>query len=105
MNVGNLIKEARLKKGMTQQELADILGYQSRASVQKIENGSRGVPKDQLAKISKALGIPIVDLLELDETIIKPVAAKIIDKLKELSEEELAKVEEYIDLMLSQRTM
>ena len=37
MTVGEKIREARLKKGYTQTELAELLGYKSRSSINKIE--------------------------------------------------------------------
>lgn len=39
MNVGEKIKELRIKKGMTQQELGDYLGVK-KSAIQKYENGS-----------------------------------------------------------------
>lgn len=57
MTVGEKIKEARLQKGLTQQELADLLGYKSRSSINKIEVGGRDIPRSQIVQIAKALGV------------------------------------------------
>lgn len=57
MTVGEKIKEARLKKGLTQQELADLLGYKSRSSINKIEVGGRDIPRSQIVQIAKTLGV------------------------------------------------
>ena len=38
MNIGQKIREARIEKGMTQEELGDILGVQ-KSAVAKYENG------------------------------------------------------------------
>lgn len=57
MTVGEKIKEARLKKGLTQQELADLLGYKSRSSINKIEVGGRDIPRSQIVQIAKALDV------------------------------------------------
>lgn len=58
MTVGEKIKEARLKKGLTQQELADLLGYKSRSSINKIEVGGRDIPRSQIVQIAKLLASP-----------------------------------------------
>lgn len=51
------IKEARLKKGFSQEELGKKMGGKSKAAVSKWENGEN-VPKD-LDLLSKALGVSI----------------------------------------------
>lgn len=57
MTVGEKIKEARQLKGLTQQELADLLGYKSRSSINKIEVGGRDIPRSQIVVIARALGV------------------------------------------------
>ena len=39
METGKLIRELRIKKGMTQEELADKTEVSSRTTIQRIENG------------------------------------------------------------------
>lgn len=62
MSMGQHIKEARLKAGITQAELADKLGipYQS---IGQWERGLRTPKIETLRKIAKALGIHIVELI------------------------------------------
>ncbi len=56
--IGDRIKEARIKKGLSQTELAEKLGYKSRSSVNKIETGGRDIPKCQIVKIAEILDVP-----------------------------------------------
>lgn len=67
MTVGEKIKEARINKGMTQQELADKLGYKSRSSINKIEVGGRDIPRSQIVEISKILGVTPAYLMGWDD--------------------------------------
>lgn len=57
MNIGNKIKELRIKAEMTQEELAQKIGYKSRSSINKIELGERKVSdKGTILLLSQALG-------------------------------------------------
>lgn len=57
MTVGEKIREARLKKGYTQTELAELLGYKSRSSINKIEIEGRDIPRSSVIKFAKALDV------------------------------------------------
>lgn len=63
MNIGTKIKNARIAKGMTQEELGEILGVQ-KSAVAKYENGRViNIKRSTLQKISDVLGIPPADLV------------------------------------------
>lgn len=63
MNVGEKIKKARLEKGYTQEELGHMIGVQ-KSAVAKYENGRVvNIKRSILAKISKVLDIPPVELV------------------------------------------
>lgn len=55
-NIGQRIKQRREELGMSQQELADRVGYKSRSSINKIELGINDVGQKALQKIAEALG-------------------------------------------------
>lgn len=57
MTVGEKIREARLKKGYTQTELAELLGYKSRSSINKIEIDGRDIPRSSVIKFAKVLDV------------------------------------------------
>lgn len=54
MNIGERVKEARIRKGLTQEELAKLLGYKSKSSVAHIENG-RDIPRTMVVKLAEIL--------------------------------------------------
>ena len=67
MTVGEKIREARLKKGYTQTELAEILGYKSRSSINKIEVEGRDIPRSSVIKFAKALDVTPAYLMGWEE--------------------------------------
>lgn len=71
MNIGEKIKRARIEKGYTQEELGNLIGVQ-KSAVAKYEKGRVvNIKRSVLAKISKVLEIPPVELVsDIEE---KPV--------------------------------
>ena len=63
MEIGQKIKKARLERGMTQQELGDIVGVQ-KSAIAKYECGRVvNIKRSTLQKIAKALNIRPSELL------------------------------------------
>ena len=58
-SLGAQIRHYRRIKEMTQEELARQVGYQTKASISKIEKNQATVPHDMLVKISNALNVDI----------------------------------------------
>lgn len=63
MEISKIIKEARIKKGMTQQQLADSV-YVTRQTISKWENGSSDPNTSNLIALSKLYKISPEELLE-----------------------------------------
>lgn len=63
MTIGEKIRAARIAKGMTQEELGDLLGIQ-KSAVAKYENGRIvNIKRSTLKKISDILGIRPAELI------------------------------------------
>lgn len=63
MEIGQKIKEARVSKGLTQQELGDIVGVQ-KSAIAKYENGRVvNIKRSTLQKIASALNIRPSELI------------------------------------------
>ena len=63
MEIGQKIKEARLAKGLTQQELGDLVGVQ-KSAIAKYENGRViNIKRSTMQKIASALNIRPSELL------------------------------------------
>jgi len=61
-NVGNVIKDLREDKNLTQKQFAEMLGTTPR-SISYYENGDRKIPIDMLPEISKILEVPVEYIL------------------------------------------
>ena len=69
MDVGMKIKQARIAKGMTQEELGELLGVQ-KSAVAKYENGRVvNIKRSTLKKIADVLDIPPFELVYDEETL------------------------------------
>ena len=55
-NIGENIKERREALGMSQDELAEKMGYKSRSTIAKIEKGVNDVTQTNIVKFAKVLG-------------------------------------------------
>lgn len=64
-NVGKKIKESRVKKGLSQQELAYQCNFE-KSNVSRIEAGKTNVTLKTLYLISKALSVSIKQLVDID---------------------------------------
>ena len=59
--IGTLIRDARRHKGLTQSELADLLGT-SQSAVARIEQGKQNLSLEMLARIGESLDSEFVSL-------------------------------------------
>lgn len=66
MAIGQKIKARREELGLTQQQLADRLGYKSKASINKIEMGTNGISQSRIVDFANALQTTIEYLMEMD---------------------------------------
>jgi transcriptional regulator with XRE-family HTH domain len=58
MNFGRKLRQLRIEKGLTQQELAERLGYKTNSYISDVESGHFIPSKEKLRKIAKALDVP-----------------------------------------------
>ena len=54
--VGDNILWLRKKIGLTQEELANKMGYKSKSTINKIELGINDIPQSKIAKFAEVLG-------------------------------------------------
>ncbi len=59
------LKEFRVSKGLSQEELADIAGLH-RTYIGSVERGERNISIDNIERLASALDIKIKDLLDND---------------------------------------
>lgn len=63
MSVGANIKKRRFELNMSQQELADAMGYKTRSTIAKIESGENDVTQKRLAKFAEVLDTTVEALM------------------------------------------
>ena len=96
MDLANRVRQRREELGMSQEDLALRMGYSSRTSVNKIENG-RPCSQKIIARLAEALGVGIPYLMGWDEEQKeKPIndglseaKRKLIEKIKKLPEDQV----------------
>ena len=64
MSTGDRIRTLREQRGITQEDLASVVGYKTRSSIAKIENGDSDPSQRMLLKIANALDVSPAELLE-----------------------------------------
>lgn len=81
---GQLIREARNAKGLSQKELAERLGV-SQARIGQYENDSGSMRINTVMSIAKALNVPYIDLMTETDMVISAIDAICRDSSKEFN--------------------
>ena len=76
---GQIVSEARKKSGLTQQQLAELLGVHF-VTMSKIERGKSEIGVDLILKLKEVLGIPPLDLLSSSPHIMRLVTFGILEE-------------------------
>lgn len=64
---GERVRERRIQLGMSQDELAKKLGYASRSTINKIENGTNDVAQKKIVEFANALETSVPYLMSWDK--------------------------------------
>ena len=67
MTVYERIKKRRIELGMSQQQLADKVGYKSRSAINKIEMGLRDINESKIMAFAQALNVTPSYLMGWDD--------------------------------------
>ena len=82
MEIGDKIRDARLAKGMTQEELGDLIGVQ-KSAIAKYENGRVvNIKRSTLKKISDILGLRPSELIFEEEQKKNDILSDIIVRMR-----------------------
>lgn len=61
--IGKNISRIRRDLGMTQEELANRMGYKSKSTINKIELGVNDIPQSKIVQFAEVLGTTPADLM------------------------------------------
>lgn len=68
-NIGTNIRNRRIEIGMTQEELANRIGYKSKSTINKIELGINDIPQSKIVKFAEVLKTTPKVLMGWDEEV------------------------------------
>lgn len=97
-NIGERIKKRRKELGMTQEDLSNKLGYRSKTTIAKIENGTNDIMQNRVMDFAKALQTTPAYLMGYA---FSDVQNDISDKLQELIDQ----LQDEKDLQFNQKPM
>lgn len=66
MTTGQIIKTLREQRGMTQEQVAELMGYSHKSSINKIELGKSDLPQSKLVAFAKIFNVTPCELLGVD---------------------------------------
>ncbi len=105
MEIGELIKRARIESGLTQEELGKLVGVQ-KSAIAKYENGRVvNIKRSTLQKLAEALNLRGSDLIEDKKEQptgvgeLSPKRKAFIDKVMRMSDAELDRLEQILALV------
>ena len=61
--IGQRIRRIRIAKGLTQDDLAKLMGYSNRSTINKIESGAHNIDHEKILKFAYMLKVPAGYLL------------------------------------------
>ena len=67
-SIGFKIKQRRIELGMSQRELARLMGYTDNSTLARIEQGKVDVSQSRIVQFSKVLNCTIAYLMDWEET-------------------------------------
>lgn len=89
MDLGNKVKLRREQLGMSQEDLAFKMGYKSRTSINKIENG-RPVSQKIIVRLAEVLQVSVHYLMGWDEEDAKKPTDQMVSGLHETGYDQLS---------------
>jgi len=102
IEIGGRIQTARDKKGLTQEQLAKLVGYQTATAISFIEAGERKLKASELEKIAEALDLEVQYLLNGQ---VNPITVRMALRAQhnDLDENEVKKIESFIDFIKAEQ--
>lgn len=109
MNIGDRIRIKREEMGLSQDELANKMGYKSRSSINKIENGTNDILQSKVIAFAKILNTSVAYLMGWEEHNqnnqykINIKKKQLIDNYEKLNDKGKEKLIEYSDDLVSSK--
>ena len=110
MNIGEKLKALRLERGLTLEELGNMVGI-GKSTVRKWESGQiANMRRDKISALAKALGVPPTTFIDMNDEE-KPAPAvkpdpereRFLSIIQQLSPEDRQRLFDYAELLLQAR--
>lgn len=99
MTFGEKVKNLRETRGYSQEELAHLVGFETRGAISKLERGVVDPPRTMLVKLAKALNVsPIIFFEGFEKDFSKSPMMEFVPYLEKASGEELAVIRKILDM-------
>jgi len=102
IKLGENIRKARLKIGLTQAQLGEMLGKSDNV-ITNWEKGTNRPDADMIEKLCSILKISPNELLDWEQPINKPTTIAAHFEGEEFTEEEMNDIKKYIQFVISKR--
>lgn len=107
--IGERIKRIRIAKGLTQDDLAKLMGYSNRSTINKIESGVHNVDHEKILKFAYMLKVPAGYLLtgEKNYKTNRMILTTIDDSVLscELTEEQMKIAEDLMNVFIKENEL
>lgn len=100
MTIHQRIHDLRVKRGMSQEELARRTGYKGKSSISKIEKGQGDLSQSQIVSFAKALRTTPMYLLDGVGTPEPTIDIEVVKKIESLDDYDIARLSAYVDGLL-----
>lgn len=94
---GERVRQLRIEKDLTQEQLAIKVGYKSRATINKIESGLRDVPTDVVTKLANVLQTTPAYLLGWDGTDLR---SQVADMMMQMNPNQLQQMSDFAQFLM-----
>lgn len=106
MDIGERIKRRREQLGLSQSELARMVGYTSRSTINKIEKDGRGISQNKIVDIARALKVTPSYLMgweELEDAVFIADQEILLEKVLMLTPEHQEILGYFVDSLLEKQ--
>lgn len=99
--IGSRILALRKQAGLTQQELAEKVGYKTKSAINKIELGINDISQSKIVLFANALNVTPAYLMGIEEP--TKQENELLKLIEQLTDEETEELSNYIDYIISKR--
>lgn len=103
MTTGEKIRELRIAKGWSQEDLATKCGYSGKSVISKTESSGDDISTKKIKKIADALGVPPSFLVEWEKKIYSPDKEKLINIIDKSDDYTIFQLLAYAEFLTERR--